>query len=105
MLHDLGMKDGSAYFYNGLMMVASFTLARIIPLPIYLYCLISIMDTEDYINSGMGKILVWMSTLVLDSLNLLWYKKMILGAIKVWNKRKTSLHEQDIVRVKDIKQG
>lgn len=66
-------------------MVGAFTIARIIPFPFYLYAIISVTGTDGYNASGLGRYIVWGSTFSLDLLNFLWYRKMIKGAIKVWN--------------------
>ncbi|KAF6020763.1 TMEM56 [Bugula neritina] len=106
-LHMFGMQNSSIYFYNGLMMVFSFTCARMIPLPIYIYCILSISDRPDYHSSLIGKLILWLATCVLDSLNVLWYIKMLKGAVKVWKSHKNNASPSPVSasRVKDIKQG
>lgn len=100
LLSELNMKDGQAYFYNGLLMVASFTFARIIPLPYYLYKIYTVHNTESLEASGMGKYVLWLSTLVLDTLNIIWYYKMIKGALKVLDSRKELSSPQENGRLK-----
>ena len=106
MLYDLGLQSSSAYFYNGLLMVFTFTIARIIPFPFYLYNVISVTGTDAYDASGFGRYIVWSSLFTLDILNFIWYRKMLRGAVKVW---KSHAGKNDALRsdsrVKSGKQG
>lgn len=96
MLYDFDMKDSDAYFYNGLLMLASFTCSRILTMPYYFYNLYLVHNTEALLSTGLGMYTLWLSTLVLDTLNIGWFFKMIRGALKVIETRKTmeNLHEE-----------
>lgn len=106
MLYDLELQNSAAYFYNGLIMVFSFTIARIVPFPFYLYHLISVTGTDGYNQSGLGRYIVWGSLFSLDILNIIWYRKMLKGAVKVWKSHhsKNDIQTTDS-RAKSGKQG
>lgn len=99
-LHELNMQGGAAYFYNGLLMVASFTCARILPLPYYIYKIYSVHNTESLEASGFGKYMLWLSTIILDTLNIIWYHRMINGALKILNSPKVPDTPQVTERLK-----
>ncbi|XP_067950833.1 TLC domain-containing protein 4-like [Watersipora subatra] len=100
--YDLGMQTTSAYFYNGLLMVISFTAARILPFPWYVYTLYSVTGTTSYNHSGIVKYVAWSAVIFLDSLNIIWYRKMLKGAFKTWNSKKArdQLEQADIKETK-----
>lgn len=103
LLHDTGKKDSDAYFYNGLVMTGTFTCSRILTLPYYLYIVYTLSLTEAFQKATLGKWMIYTSTVILDSLNIMWFYKMISGAIKVWNSHKKAT--KSVKRSKIIKQG
>lgn len=59
------------------------------------------MQTDTFHETGIGKYMVYSSTLVLDSLNIFWYYKMINGALKVLkDKKKDQPPSSDRMKVK-----
>ncbi|XP_019642221.1 PREDICTED: transmembrane protein 56-B-like [Branchiostoma belcheri] len=73
-----------AFVGNGLLMTASFFLVRIAVIPIYWYKVYLVLGTEPYHRLGFGAQFCWISVcLVLDILNVIWFRKMLRGAQKL----------------------
>lgn len=90
LLHDCGLKWGTAYFINGLAMLFTFTVARIIPMPYSYYALY--LSQEAPMTYWHAPFIIIIG-LTLDTLNLYWYRKMVLGSMKILRKRDSSVSE------------
>ena len=83
-LHSMGHnKESELYVINGLAMCAMFFMVRIISMPPYWYKVYSIYNTASAARLGNLWYILIFSCMVLDLLNLIWFKKMVTGARKV----------------------
>lgn len=76
-------KDSELYVLNGLAMCAMFFMVRILSMPPYWYKVYSIYGTQAAIRLGNLWYVMLISCVILDFLNLIWFKKMVQGARKV----------------------
>lgn len=86
-----GRKDSPIYFYNGLILAATFFLFRIAVMPTYYYLVYSVVGTDAFYRLGIVLQLSWIiPCIVLDILNFLWFYKILRGARKVMKKRRSN---------------
>jgi hypothetical protein len=92
-LDKAGMKDGALYFVNGLMMLASFFVWRI---ALYLWVGVRLYEQREGILSvpALTACTILLSYLVGLALQMLWFRKMVLGTVKLLRKRKAGSHER-----------
>ena len=99
LLYYHGSTDSSAYFYNGLLMTSTFGILRTIFLP-YIFIFVGIfanMETDYSKDSDLMYFLGQFSLLMYFSLvclNFVWFKKMLAGSIKHWNRQVGSSNEK-----------
>lgn len=83
-VYEAGNTETKLYLFAGSMMMVTFFIARILPIPYQLYKIFQVYGTPVYNNSPLaGRILYWTATLTFDPLNIWWFSKMINGLIKV----------------------
>ncbi|XP_078574304.1 TLC domain-containing protein 4-B-like isoform X2 [Branchiostoma floridae x Branchiostoma japonicum] len=88
-----------AFVGNGLLMTGSFFLVRIAVMPIYWYKVYTVIGTEPYHRLGFGAQFCWISVcIVLDVLNVVWFRKMLRGARKVLRRDATKDLNKNISR-------
>jgi len=74
-------KGGKVYYYNGLVLTATFFISRVAVIPYFYYLVYNLVQTDVY-KSGVGQTvhIVWISVcLILDYLNIIWFHKMVRG--------------------------
>ncbi|XP_078353800.1 TLC domain-containing protein 4-like [Oculina patagonica] len=82
-------RSSRGFVINGYLMGASFFLCRILIMPIYYYKCYSVWGTEEQKNLGFLINFYWIFTcIVLDSINLYWFVKIVRGAMKLTRKLK-----------------
>jgi len=87
-LVQLNLKESGAYIVNGLLMVISFFLCRVVLLP-YLYLWYA--NTADLSMVSTMTTVPWfchLFTLAIWVPQLIWFQKMLLGSIKLFKKKK-----------------
>ena len=91
LLYYHSLSDSSAYFYNGLIMTSTFAILRIIFMP-YAFIAGGVFanmetdysrDTDLVFYLGQFSVVMYF---LLVCLNFVWFKKMVAGSIKHWNK-------------------
>uniref|UniRef100_H2ZDZ0 TLC domain-containing protein n=1 Tax=Ciona savignyi TaxID=51511 RepID=H2ZDZ0_CIOSA len=77
------VKTGTFYFYNGVMMTFCFFISRILSMPYYYYLVMNAVNSEDYQSISPLIHVSWISVcIVLDIMNIFWFKKMLVGILK-----------------------
>ncbi|XP_071953007.1 TLC domain-containing protein 4-B-like [Antedon mediterranea] len=91
-------KSHKLFIINGLMMVAVFFSVRILTMPYYYYKMISVWRSPIVDTLSLHMKICWMSaSIVLDSINLLWFRKMFNGARKILKENsKTQIEDSNI---------
>lgn len=75
---------------NGLAMLLTFLIFRIITLPIYWYQIWLVTGTPEVLRLGHIQVIMYVPTFVLDVLNILWFYKICRGFLKAVMKLKHS---------------
>lgn len=76
-------RTSNIFVINGLLMTFVFVTSRILTLPYYWYTVYQVYGTHDQLVLGGGYyVMVW-ACFALDILNLIWARRMLLGAHKV----------------------
>ncbi|XP_022319419.1 TLC domain-containing protein 4-B-like isoform X2 [Crassostrea virginica] len=70
-------------FTNGILMTLSFFVVRIFVLPFYWMKVYEVYGTEAFVNSGHVRMVLVVTCVVLDVINLFWFYKMLKGVHKV----------------------
>jgi hypothetical protein len=89
-LHAFNLKDTKLYLYNGFIILVTFGLTRIVTLfPIW-YLLYSAPNDYKWRQVDIEyKIFVIVASLGLDSLNIYWYYRILVGSLKHLSNKKT----------------
>ena len=94
-LNSLGLQRTLSFHYNSMAMLVTFFLSRILVIPILVYMLITVIGTEGYSRQSVaGRILMWMSHIILDPLNIRWFYKIIRSVrrmINTWHTDKSGV--------------
>lgn len=81
-------RSSCSFVTNGYAMGASFFLCRIAIMPIYYYKCFSVWGSQEQRSLGGLVSFYWISTcIVLDTINVYWFAKIVRGAIKLTLKR------------------
>ena len=81
-LHQSGLRTTPLYYYNSQAMLVTFTLFRVLTIPILLYMLLTVIRTDDfYMLDRLGKALPFAAHCEMDVLNVRWICK-ILGSVR-----------------------
>ncbi len=90
-LHTFNLKDTKLYLYNGFVILITFGLTRIVTLfPIW-YLLFKAPNEYKWHQIHTGyKIFVIVASLGLDSLNIYWYYRILIGSLKHLSNKKTT---------------
>nr|CAB3266984.1 transmembrane protein 56-B [Phallusia mammillata] len=81
-LSTTGNKDSELYFYNGLLLTFSFFISRILPMPFFYYMVISVQSLDSYSRVSLPCHISWIGVcMVLDVMNLMWFKKIMSGIL------------------------
>lgn len=82
-------RSSRGFIINGYLMGVSFFLCRILIMPIYYYKCYSVWGTSEQRDLGILVNFFWIFTcIVLDTINLYWFVKIVKGAIKLTRKLK-----------------
>ena len=100
LLYYHSMTDSAFYFYNGLIMTFTFGVLRAIFLPYSFYSggFRANSDADFSQDSDFAYYLGQFSIcayFVLVALNMLWFKKMVAGSVKYWNKGKNDVAKEE----------
>ncbi|XP_071811341.1 TLC domain-containing protein 4-B-like [Apostichopus japonicus] len=100
-LSTLELTDGDLYFYNGILMTFSFFVLRILTIIPYWISVYRTFSTHPMpgITPHMRNSLIF-GSIALDLLNIYWFRKMLLGAKKVMDKRNLA-NEKEAKTIKD----
>ena len=80
--HQSGLRTILLFYYNSQTMLVTFTLFRVLTIPILLYMLLTVIRTDDfYMLDRLGKALPFAAHCVMDVLNIRWFCK-ILGSVR-----------------------
>ncbi|WAR22787.1 TLC4B-like protein [Mya arenaria] len=82
MLDALGMKSTRLYFWNGVVLTAVFFACRIVTLPPCWYLIYTIIGTDGFNRTEGARYVLVLSCIVLDTLNILWFYKLLKGVVK-----------------------
>ena len=81
-LHQSGLRTTQLYYYNSQAMLVTFTLFRVLTIPILLYMLLTVIRTDNfYMLDRLGKALPFAAHCVMDVLNVRWFCKF-LGSVR-----------------------
>lgn len=90
-------------------MLVTFFLSRILVIPILVYMLITVIGTEGYSRQSVaGQILMWMSHIILDPLNIRWFYKIIRSVrrmINTWHTDKSGVSGKNQARLASDRNG
>nr|XP_002131806.1 transmembrane protein 56-B isoform X1 [Ciona intestinalis] len=76
-------KDSKWYFYNGLTMTFCFFISRILLMPYFYYLVYEVVFLEEYKSVSFLIHVSWISVcIVLDTMNIFWFGKMLKGITK-----------------------
>ena len=81
-LHKLGFHRTSktSYYYASIAMLISFLVCRILTMPPLLYLTISVTGSEGKGKASfLAQVLLWTGHIILDSLNIKWFTKIVLS--------------------------
>lgn len=81
-LDDLHLRSSKLYFVNGLLFVLMFVGARILTMPYHYYLVYSMHGTDSFAAAGDFRYVLYVSCLVLDTLNCYWATKVVRGFFK-----------------------
>lgn len=70
-------------FTNGILMTLSFFAVRILVMPIYWMKVYQVYGTEAFLRTGHVQMVLLVTCIVLDIINLFWFYKMLKGVHKV----------------------
>lgn len=70
-------------FTNGILMTLSFFAVRILVMPIYWMKVYQVYGTEAFLRTGHVQMVLLVTCVVLDIINLFWFYKMLKGVHKV----------------------
>lgn len=84
------MKWSKVYFYNGLAMLMTFTVVRILPIPYSYYIA---YNSLQWPTAYWHFPLILIVGFCLDAKNIYWYRKMIIGAISIMKGREPPITE------------
>jgi hypothetical protein len=88
-LHESGMKEGSLYLINGLLMILVFFVCRIVPTPFIFYKFI--VQWNDMVSQNFPVVFATiLLPIMITTLNYYWFYKMISGLISVLTKKSDS---------------
>ena len=77
-LHQSGLRTTPLYYYNSQAMLVTFTLFRVLTIPILLYMLLTVIHTDNfYMLDRLGKALPFAAHCVMDVLNVRWLCKIL----------------------------
>lgn len=76
-------KKSRAFFINGIAMTVLFFAVRIAVIPVYWYKVYSVVDSELWAQMRHFRYIMIVTCVILDVINLFWFKKMFAGALAV----------------------
>lgn len=83
-LYAAGHNKKSVYFFlNGMTMTLMFFIVRIAIIPVYWYKVFSVIDSQLWLQMKHLRYIMIVTCVILDIINLFWFKKMLRGAIIV----------------------
>ena len=108
-LNSIGLQRTLSFYYNSMAMLVTFFLSRILVIPILVYMLITVIGTEGYSRQSVaGQILMWMSHIILDPLNIRWFYKIIRSVrrmINTWHTDKSGVSGKNQARLASDRNG
>lgn len=85
-LYAMGFKKDSTHFFiNGILMTMMFFAVRILSIPIYWYKVYTVLDSPVWIKMRNFRYVMIVTCILLDIINIYWFRKMFKGALIVWN--------------------
>nr|CAB3266981.1 transmembrane protein 56-B [Phallusia mammillata] len=85
-MSNAGYKGSKLYYYNGLFMTFTFFLSRILPMPVFYYVALHIINLEQYSSISWPAHVTWITACItLDIMNIVWFGKMLSGVKKHLN--------------------
>jgi len=82
-LYAIGLKNTRRYKINGLLMTISFFICRIFSMPFYWYFVLTNYAQPQFKAVPLSLCIFWLLLpACLDFLNLFWFRKMLMGALK-----------------------
>jgi hypothetical protein len=82
------MKSSPLYFYNGVGLFVFWILARIVAFPPFFYVIYKQRDQIKYLSTY-TKFLLYVFPIILTTLNLWWFTKILKGVLKMLSKPRT----------------
>ncbi len=76
-------KNSPAFFVNGIAMTVMFFAVRIAIIPVYWYKVYSVVDSQLWMQMRHFRYIMIVTCLILDVINIFWFKKMFKGAVAV----------------------
>ena len=89
LLDKAGLKQHRLYIINGLTMMAMWFLVRICFLTFYFFPLLFRHASEFLLLNGFYRTLLLVEPPLFTALNLYWFDKMVKGAVRLLNQKKT----------------
>lgn len=94
-LYAAGHNKNSPYFFiNGMAMTIMFFAVRIAIIPVYWYKVYSVMDSQDWLQMKFLRYIMIITCLILDIINIFWFKKMFAGAKAILLTNQKSIKEK-----------
>lgn len=91
-------KKSLAFFINGIAMTVLFFAVRIAIIPVYWYKVYSVVDSELWAQMRHFRYIMIVTCLVLDVINIFWFKKMFKGAVAVIETNRRCHNKEDNCR-------
>lgn len=76
-------KTSKQNIVNGVVMTVTFFVVRILAIPHYWYIVYNVYGTKSFNNAGHMRFVLFLSCVILDSINVFWFYKMCRGVTKV----------------------
>lgn len=76
-------KTSKQNIVNGVLMTLAFFFVRILAMPHYWYIVYTVYGTDSFNNTGYMRWVLFLSCVILDSINVFWFYKMCRGVTKV----------------------
>jgi len=87
-LYAAGHNKKSLYFFiNGMMMTIMFFAVRIASIPVYWYKVYSVLNSQLWVQMRHLRYVMVITCLILDIINIFWFKKMFRGALIVFKQQ------------------
>lgn len=78
-------KDSLHFFINGIAMTLVFFTVRVASIPVYWYKVYSVIDSPLWVKMRSLRYMMVVTCILLDIINIYWFRKMFNGAKIVWN--------------------